>query len=134
MQDFFTFRVLKIHRPILEENPIIVPLLKEEKLYYSIGEIADMFGVSKSLIRYWETEFSILKPHKNSKGDRRFTKENIEQLNIIFDLLKNRGFTIEGAKNEIRQNRDLIRQKQAVLHKLIQLKSELVKFKESLRS
>lgn len=107
-------------------------LLNEEKLYYSIGEISDMFGVSKSLIRYWETEFSILKPHKNSKGDRRYTKENIEQLQLIFDLVKNRGFTIEGAKNEIRQNKDIIKQRQAVLQKLISLKNDLIKLKEEL--
>lgn len=110
----------------------MLPLLKDEKLYYSIGEVADMFGVSKSLIRYWETEFSMLKPHKNSKGDRRFTKENIEQLQLIFDLVKNRGFTIEGAKNEIRQNKDLIKQRQALLQKLIHLKADMMKLKESL--
>ncbi|MEP7268694.1 MAG: MerR family transcriptional regulator [Saprospiraceae bacterium] len=110
----------------------MLPFLKEEKLYYGISEIADMFGVSKSLVRYWETEFSILKPHKNSKGDRRYTKENIDQLQIIFDLVKNRGFTIEGAKNEIKQNRDIIKQRQAVLHKLIQLKGDMLKLKESL--
>jgi DNA-binding transcriptional MerR regulator len=106
--------------------------LKDEKLYYSIGEIADKFGVSKSLIRYWETEFTILKPHKNSKGDRRFTKENIDQLQLIFDLVKNRGFTIEGAKNEIKQNKDLLKQKQHVLHKLVQLKADMQKLKESI--
>ena len=110
----------------------MLSVFKDEKLYYSIGEVADLFGVSKSLIRYWESEFTILKPHKNSKGDRRFTKENIEQLQLIFDLVKNRGFTIEGAKNEIRQNKDLLKQKQAVLHKLIHLKNELLRFRESL--
>ena len=110
----------------------MLSLLKEDKLYYSIGEISDMFGVSKSLIRYWETEFSILKPHKNSKGDRRYTKENIAQLQLIFDLVKNRGFTIEGAKNEIKQNKDLIKQRQAVLQKLINLKAEMQKWKDSL--
>ncbi|MBP6795563.1 MAG: MerR family transcriptional regulator [Saprospiraceae bacterium] len=111
----------------------MLTLLKEDKLYYSIGEISDMFGVSKSLIRYWETEFSILKPHKNSKGDRRYTKENIDQLQLIFDLVKNRGFTIEGAKNEIKQNKDLIKQRQAVLQKLINLKTEMQKWKDSLQ-
>ena len=89
----------------------MLPLLKDEKLYYSIGEVADMFGVSKSLIRYWETEFS---------------------MQLIFDLVKNRGFTIEGAKNEIRQNKDLIKQRQALLQKLIHLKADMMKLKESL--
>ncbi len=110
----------------------MLSVLKDEKLYYSIGEISDMFGESKSLIRYWETEFTTLKPHKNSKGDRRFTKENIDQLQLIFDLVKNRGFTIEGAKNEIRQNKDLLKQKQTVLHKLLGLKAEMQKLKDGL--
>lgn len=110
----------------------MIPVLNEEKLYYSIGEVADMFGVSKSLIRYWETEFTVLKPHKNSKGDRRFTKENIDQLQLIFDLVKNRGFTIEGAKNEIKQNKDTLKQKQAVLHKLVDLKLAMQELRDSL--
>ena len=70
---------------------------KELKRYYTIGEVADMFGISKSLIRYWEGEFDNLKPHKNSKGDRRFTPANIEQLRLIYDLVKVKGFTLEGA-------------------------------------
>ena len=65
-----------------------VDVSKLTKLYYSIGEVADMFDVSTSLIRYWENEFDALRPHKNSKGDRRFTKDNIEQLNEIYHLLK----------------------------------------------
>ena len=68
------------------------------KLYYSIGEISVMFNVSKSLIRFWEAEFDLLKPHKNSKGDRRFTKQNIEQFRTIYHLVKERGFTLDGAK------------------------------------
>ena len=76
------------------------------KLYYTIGEVAEMFDVSKSLIRYWESEFSVLKPHKNSKGDRRFTKQNIDQLELIYHLVKERGFTLEGAKKEIRGNKN----------------------------
>ena len=76
------------------------------KLYYSIGEIAEMFSVSKSLIRFWETEFDLLKPHKNSKGDRRFTQQNIDQFRTIYHLVKERGFTLEGAKREIKNNKD----------------------------
>lgn len=72
------------------------------KRYYTIGEVADMFGVSKSLIRYWETEFEFLKPHKNSKGDRRFTVQNIEQFGQIYQLVKEQGFTLEGARKALR--------------------------------
>ena len=73
------------------------------KLYYSIGEVAEMFGVSNSLIRYWETEFNALKPTKNKKGDRRFMVKDIRTLEKIYTLVKERGFTLEGAKKEMRK-------------------------------
>jgi DNA-binding transcriptional MerR regulator len=72
------------------------------KRYYTIGEVAEMFGVSKSLIRYWETEFDMLKPHKNSKGDRLFTRKNIEQFAQIYHLVKEQGFTLEGARKALK--------------------------------
>lgn len=77
-----------------------------DKLYYSIGEVADMFDVSRSLLRYWENEFSFLTPRKNRKGDRLFTKENITQIQIIYNLVKVRGFTLEGAKQELRKEKN----------------------------
>lgn len=76
------------------------------KLYYSIGEVAEMFDVSKSLIRYWEAEFTILKPSKNSKGDRRFMVKDIRNLERIYTLVKERGFTLEGASKELKRKRD----------------------------
>jgi DNA-binding transcriptional MerR regulator len=76
-----------------------------EKLYYTIGEVAEMFEVSRSLLRYWENEFSFLTPRKNRKGDRLFTKENIQQIQIIYSLVKERGFTLEGAKQELRKEK-----------------------------
>lgn len=72
------------------------------KLYYSIGEVAEMFEVSNSLIRYWETEFKVLKPSKNKKGDRRFMVKDIRTLEKIYTLVKERGFTLEGAKKELK--------------------------------
>jgi DNA-binding transcriptional MerR regulator len=72
------------------------------KRYYTISEVAEMFDVSKSLIRYWEAEFEFLKPHKNSKGDRRFTVQNVEQFSEIYHLVKEKGFTLEGARKELR--------------------------------
>ena len=74
-----------------------------EKLYYSIGEVAQMFGVSNSLIRFWETEFTILKPRKNAKGNRLFTKKDIENLKIIYHLVKEKGFTLEGARKRLKE-------------------------------
>ena len=78
------------------------------KLYWSIGEVAEMFDVSKSLIRFWENEFDMLRPAKNTKGERRFTAQNLEQMRIIYTLVKERGFTIKGAKQEIRENKKRI--------------------------
>jgi DNA-binding transcriptional MerR regulator len=98
---------------------------KLSKLYYSIGEVAEMFDVSKSLIRYWETEFSFLNPKKNNKGDRRFTKENIKQLLIIYTLVKERGFTLEGAKHEIKLNKKSLQAGQDLLTHLKKLKERI---------
>lgn len=71
------------------------------KLYYSIGEVASLFDVSNSLIRYWETEFPALKPQKNRKGDRRYMVKDIRVLERIYTLVKERGFTLDGAKKEM---------------------------------
>lgn len=77
------------------------------KLYYSIGEIAKMFNVSSSLLRYWESEFSSLKVKKNRKGDRQYMVKDIEKLVDIYTLLKERGFTIEGAKKELKKQKSI---------------------------
>ena len=102
------------------------------KLYYSIGEVSQMFDVSKSLIRYWESEFSILKPHKNSKGDRRFTKQNIEQLELIYHLVKEKGFTLEGAKKEIRMSKAKLVRRKKILQSLTEIKHGLERIREEL--
>lgn len=98
---------------------------KLDKLYYSIGEVAEMLDVSKSLIRYWENEFDFLNPKKNKKGDRRFTKENIQQLLIIYDLVKERGFTLEGAKHEIKVQRKRLVAKQEITEQLQHVRNSL---------
>jgi len=77
--------------------------LDADKLYYSISELAEMFNVSRSLIRFWENEFPSFRPQKNKKGDRRFTAKNIEQFDMIYQLVKERGFTLDGAKHEIKR-------------------------------
>ncbi|HKK75302.1 MAG TPA: MerR family transcriptional regulator [Saprospiraceae bacterium] len=88
------------------------------KRYYTISEVAELFDVSKSLIRFWDTEFDLLKPHKNSKGERRFTRENLEQFQLIYHLVKERGFTLAGAKQEIQQNKDRLREKMDIIRRL----------------
>ena len=98
---------------------------KNLKRYYTIGEVAAMFDVSKSLIRFWENEFDFLKPHKNSKGDRRFTQKNIEQVQFVFHLVKERGFTLEGAKKEIQRQKIRQKEKKGMIKKLKELKGLL---------
>ena len=85
-----------------------IELQNLDKLYYTIGEVAEMFEVSRSLLRYWENEFSFLSPRKNKKGDRLFAKENIQQIQIIYNLVKVRGFTLEGAKQELKKERSTL--------------------------
>ncbi len=79
---------------------------KIEKVYYSIGEVAEMFGVNTSLIRFWEKEFDIIKPKKNKKGNRLFTKQDIDNFHIIFHLVKERGMTLKGAQKKLKENRE----------------------------
>lgn len=88
------------------------------KLYYSIGEVAERFKVNPSLIRFWEKEFNSIKPHKNKKGNRLFTEKDIENFELIYDLVKRKGFTLEGAKKELRHNRVDLQGKQQIIHKL----------------
>jgi DNA-binding transcriptional MerR regulator len=72
------------------------------KLYYSIGEVSEMFGVTNSLIRYWETEFPSLRPKKTKKGDRKFRKKDIEEIKKIFVLVKDKGYTLDGARKALK--------------------------------
>lgn len=102
------------------------------KLYYSIGEVADMFEVSNSLIRYWETEFKILKPSKNKKGDRRFMVKDIRSLERIYTLVKERGFTLDGAKKELKSKAKPDNSEEVIL-KLKRTKSRLEKILEGMK-
>ena len=99
-----------------------------EKLYYSIGEIAEAFNVKTSLLRFWEKEFELLKPKKNLKGTRRYSKVDVENINLIYSLVKKRGFTIDGAKEKIKYDSDKI----GVLKKLQKLKSSLESIRKEL--
>lgn len=72
------------------------------KLYYSIGEVAKIFDVNASLLRFWEKEFDIIRPKKNKKGDRLFTQEDISNFRTIFHLVKERGYTLQGAKEKLK--------------------------------
>jgi len=103
-----------------------------EKLFYKIGEVAEMFKVNVSLIRFWEKEFDILKPKKNKKGNRLFTKKDLNNLKIIYHLVKERGFTLEGAKMKLKENKkDTINNFEIVNH-LKDIRGFLVKLREEL--
>jgi len=103
-----------------------------EKRYYKIGEIAKAFGVNTSLIRFWEREFEVIKPKKNSKGNRLFTSEDIENFKIIYNLVKERGFTLEGAKLKLKQNFDVVVENREIISRLEAVKAELIKIKNQL--
>ncbi|MGD1945019.1 MAG: MerR family transcriptional regulator [Croceivirga sp.] len=103
-----------------------------EKRYYGIGEVAKAFGVNTSLIRFWEKEFDVLKPKKNAKGNRKFTPEDIKNLKLIYHLVKERGFTLEGAKTHLREEKHKTLSNFDVIEKLQRVKAELIKIKEQL--
>ena len=103
-----------------------------EKLYYSIGEVAEAFGVNTSLIRFWEKEFDALKPKKNAKGNRKFTPEDIKNLELIYHLVKERGFTLEGAKTHLKENKQQTLNKFDLIRKLEGIKAQLQELKDQL--
>lgn len=110
------------------------------KLYYSIGEVADLFGVNTSLIRFWEKEFHILKPKKNKKGNRLFTPKEIMKINMIYQLVKVQGFTLDGARQAIKSKSPALEQieNEIAVHphelanKLEKVKRKLLEYKNQL--
>ena len=103
-----------------------------EKLYYSIGEVAEIFTVAPSLIRFWESEFDIIKPKKNRKGNRQFTKEDIDNVRTIYHLVKEKGFTLQGAKEMLRNDSQAVKDKMEMLDSLRNVKKFLVELREKL--
>lgn len=97
------------------------------KLYYSIGEVSEMFSVNASLIRFWEKEFDIIKLKKNKKGNRLFTPEDIESFKLIYNLVKEQGLTLEGAKKYLKDN------KKTVKHELKTDKNHLTEIENKLK-
>jgi DNA-binding transcriptional MerR regulator len=102
-----------------------------EKLYYTMGEVTQAFHVNASLIRFWEKEFDILQPKKNSRGNRKFRVEDINHLKTIYHLVKERGFTLDGAKEYMKTHKDDM-QNFDIISKLEHVKAELLKIKNSL--
>ena len=104
---------------------------KKGKLYYSIGEVATMFGEQTSAIRYWEKEFDILKPKKNKKGNRLFTPGDIENLRLIHYLLKEKGMTIAGVKKKMSENPDDLRHNHEVISSLKKIRAMLIDIRDN---
>ena len=103
-----------------------------EKRYYKIGEVAKAFGVNTSHIRFWEKEFDILKPKKNNKGNRLFTQEDLKNLKLIYHLVKEKGFTLEGAKSKMKESPKKIENNHEIITRLETIKAELIKIKDQL--
>jgi DNA-binding transcriptional MerR regulator len=103
-----------------------------EKLYYSIGEVADIFNVAPSLIRFWESEFELIKPKKNRKGNRQFTKDDIENVRTIYHLVKEKGFTLQGAKEMLKNDSQAVRDKMELIESLKTIRKFFTDLREKL--
>ena len=108
------------------------PNPQHSKLYYSIGEVAEMFDVNASLIRFWEKEFDIIKPKKNKKGNRLFTPADIKHFRLIHHLVKEKGYTLKGAKESLKSNPESIDKKAEIIDSLNRIKTSLLEMKEGL--
>lgn len=104
-----------------------------EKIYYSIGEVAEMFNVAPSLIRFWESEFELIQPKKNRKGNRQFTKEDIENVRTIYHLVKEKGFTLQGAKEMLRNDSAAVKDKMEMISSLKKVRAFLTEVREKLK-
>ena len=111
-----------------------MPLKEQEtvKLYYSIGEVATIFKVNTSLIRFWEKEFDVIKPSKNKKGNRMFTQKDVDNFHLIFNLVKERGFTLDGAKQYLKENKGGATSGHEMIKSLNHLKDFLLELKKGL--
>jgi DNA-binding transcriptional MerR regulator len=105
---------------------------KIDKVYYTIGEVSELFEVNPSLIRFWEKEFDIIKPQKNKKGNRLFTKQDLDNLKVIYHLVKERGYTLQGAREKIKQNKEGIVQDVEIVDSLKQIRQYLLDIKAEL--
>lgn len=108
-----------------------------EKLFYTMGEVAEMFDVNQSLIRYWESQFRVLRPKRNKKGNRLFTPEDIRNLKLIYHLVKERGMTLEGAKKALRQaaaDGEAMNRDAELMERLQHIRSLLAEVREDLKS
>ncbi len=105
---------------------------KIEKIIFTIGEVAEMIGENTSLIRYWENQFDVLKPQKNKKGNRLFTNGDIDTVKLIHHLVKERGLTLNGAKQKLKENRDETVHNYEIVKRLQNVREELIGIRDAL--
>ena len=110
-------------------NSLDFDIDKSTKIYYSIGEVSNMLNVNTSLIRFWEKEFDILKPKKNKKGNRQFTKEDVKNYYLIYHLVKERGYTLNGAKEVLKTSISEVKNQKEIVDKMTKIKSFLLNLK-----
>lgn len=106
--------------------------LSPDKRYYSIGELSKAFNVNASLIRFWDAEFDILQPKKNAKGNRMFTPKDVKNLQLIYHLVKERGFTLDGARTHLKEGHKKVLDKYDIISKLEGVKLQLMNIKKEL--
>ena len=106
-----------------------------KKIYYSMGEVAEMFDVSQALVRHWEAQFDCIKPHRNKKGNRMFTEADVEKLKQIYHLVKERGMTLKGAHKALKRgSTDELSRDTELLERLQQIRAALVEVREELKA
>ncbi len=104
---------------------------KNLKLYYSISEVARMFNINESTLRFWEKEFNILKPRKTEKGTRIYKQEDIDKVRLIYHLLKERGLTVAGARQRLKDNKETTIQREEIVNRLKHVKKELLAMRDA---
>lgn len=105
---------------------------KTNKLYYSIKEVAEMIGENESLLRYWEKEFPSIRPKKTGRNIRQYTQEDIDNIRLIYSLVKEKGMTLAGARQKLKQNPHTLRQTGEIIQRLNAVKAELLKMRKEL--
>lgn len=117
---------------VLEKQSVPYKKPKIEKVIFTIGEVAEIIGENTSLIRYWENQFEALKPQKNKKGNRLFTKDDIELVKLIHHLVKERGLTLKGAKQKLKENREETIHNFEIVKRLQIVREELIGIRDGL--
>jgi DNA-binding transcriptional MerR regulator len=133
----FGYQLLSInYEPLILNTTFAIMAYKEReeisKIYYTMGEVSAMFDVNQSLLRYYEKEFDILQPKKNKKGNRFFTAEDVENIKVILHLIRDKKFTLEGAKEHMKENINAAKDQQRIISSLENMKKFLLEVRDAL--